>query len=323
MIESIRSLVVTAYGEAPVVKSRRPGAPERGQVLVAVRTCGLNFADTLLIEGKYQENPRPPFVLGMEICGEILEIGPDVEGFRVGERIVSFCGHGGLADRLVVAAERCLRVPDSMDDVTAAGFPVAYGTSHLALIRRAGLRRGETLLVLGAAGGVGLTAVEIGRAAGARVVAVARGEAKQRAARQAGADLVIDSDIADPLAAFRAEGPIHVVYDPVGGVLGQAALRSLAPEGRHLLIGFASGELPVLKPNHLLVKNTTVIGVNWGGYLSFAPAVLTASLKELMAWHGKGRITPHVSQVLPFDQALDGLDLLRTRRATGKIVVRL
>ena len=323
MIESIRSLVVTAYGEVPKIGSLAPVAPKSGELLVEVRTCGLNFADSLLIKGKYQDSPNPPFALGMEVCGTVLEVGSGVEGFQQGDRIASFCGHGGLSDRLTVAADRCLHVPDTMDDITAAAFPVAYGTSHLALLRRADLKAGETLLVLGAAGGVGLTAVEIGRAVGARVIAVARGAEKQEAAKQAGADIVLDSEMDDPLAAFRAEAPIHVVYDPVGGALGQAALRSLAPEGRHLLIGFASGALPDLKPNHLLVKNSTVIGVNWGGYLSFAPDVLTDSLEDLVAWYGEGRIAPHVSHVLPFDQALEGLDMLRSRKATGKIVIRL
>jgi NADPH2:quinone reductase len=205
----------------------------------------------------------------------------------------------------------------------AAAFQIAYGTSHLALDRRAGLRPGETLLVLGAGGGVGLTAVEIGALMGARVIACARGTAKLAAARAAGAEILVDSDSTDIRAAVKAAGGADVVFDTVGGDQFRAALRATRPEGRILLIGFAGGSLPEIPANHLLVKNVAVIGVYWGGYLGFAPEALTGSLSTLLGWYGEGRLRPHVGHVLPLERAAEGLELLRTRQATGKVVIRI
>ena len=321
MTHSMHALVVESLGATPtwdVVDRPEPGA---GQVRIRINAAALNFADTLMIDGTYQETPPCPFVPGMEVCGIVDAVGEESGPFSRGERIASFCGHGGLAEFVVVSADRCFLVPDTMDDITAAAFPIAYGTSHLALTRRARLAAGETLVVLGAAGGVGLTAVEIGKALGARVVAVARGEAKREAALRAGADVAIDAETPDLRGALKAAGPIHVVYDPVGGAAGEAVLRVLAPEGRYVIIGFASGDLPSLRPNHLLVKNVDVIGFYWGGYRAFAPGVLTDSLAQLTRWHSEGRIRPQTSHVLPMTQANDGLDLLRRREATGKVVL--
>ncbi len=318
-----RALVIPPAGVPEFVEDWRVPAPGPGELGVQISACGLNFADLLMVEGNYQEMPERPFVPGLEICGQVVEVGDGVEGFSEGERIVAFCGHGGLAEKTVVAASRCRKVPPSMPDTVAAGFQIAYGTSHLALTRRARLQPGETLVVLGASGGVGLTAVEIGHALGARVIAVARGEEKQDIARRAGADKTIDAETEDLRGALKALGSADVVYDAVGGALGEAALRAMKPEGRFLSIGFASGDVPVAKLNHLLVKNVDVIGFYWGGYLKFAPNALTESLGELMAWHSAGRIQPHISHVLPFEQALEGLDLLKTRKATGKVVITL
>ena len=317
------AMVVERFGQQPRSIPWIISDPANDEIFVDVRACGLNFADLLMIEGTYQDTPDVPFVPGMEICGIVRKVGVNVEGLKPGQRIAAFSGHGGLAGHATVRADRAVVVPDGMSDEVAAGFLVAYGTSHLALVHRARLESGETLVVLGAAGGVGLTAVETGKALGARVIAVARGDDRLAVARKAGADHVIDSEAGDLHGVLKALGPTNVVYDPIGGALGEAALRALAPEGRHLLIGFASGDLPQLKPNHLMVKNTSVLGLNWSGYLKFRPDVLRGSLAELMAWHEAGRIKPHVSHVLPYEQALDGLELLRNRRATGKVVIRL
>jgi NADPH2:quinone reductase len=295
--------------------------PGPGEVAIDVAACGLNFADLLMIEGKYQDMPALPFVPGLEICGRITALGPDVDAFASGDRIAAFCGSGGLAARCVVAAERCLPVPDAMPDSVAAGFLIAYGTSHLALTRRARLAPRETLAVLGAAGGVGLTAVEIGSALGARVIAVARGAEKLSLAKAAGAEVLIDAETPDLLTALKDAGPVDVVYDAVGGSAGEAALRALAPEGRFLVIGFAGGKVPEVKLNHLLVKNIDVIGVYWGGYMSFRPDALKGSLADLMRWYAEGQIRPHISHVLPLEDAEVGLDLLRSRRSTGKVVI--
>ena len=203
----------------------------------------------------------------------------------------------------------------------AAAFQIAYGTSHVALDHKARLQPGETLLVLGAAGGVGLTAVEIGKLMGARVIACARGANKLAVARQAGADHLIDAGADDIRAACRALGGVDVVYDPVGGDQFRAAFRACNPEARILTIGFASGEVPQIPANHLLVKNLSVMGLYWGGYLKFRPEVVTDSLKTLLGWYETGRIKPHISHVLPLDQAAEALELLRSRQSTGKVVV--
>jgi NADPH2:quinone reductase len=322
MSHKLHAIVVESQGNAPHLRDLSAPDLRAGQVRIKVNACALNFADLLMIEGRYQDMPPFPLTPGMEISGEILEIGPDVANLQVGLQVVAFSGHGGLASETVVDATRCIPRPKTMDDITGAAFLIAYGTSHLALTRRAALSKGEHLVVLGAGGGVGLTAVEIGAALGAKVTAVARGSDKLTAARDKGAAHVIDSDTTDDLrSALKSIGPVDVVYDAVGGALGDAAMRCLAPEGRHLLIGFASGDLPALKPNHMLVKNISAIGVYWGNYLTFHPEALKDSLSTLMEWHAAGRIKPHVSHVLPIERATEALQLLRDRKSTGKIVV--
>lgn len=322
MPHKLHAIVVESQGNAPHLSELEPRNLASGQVRIKVNACALNFADLLMIEGRYQDMPPFPLVPGMEISGEIVEIGPDVANLHIGSNVVAFSGHGGLASEAVVEATRCIPRPDSMDDITGAAFLIAYGTSHLALTRRAGLGAGDHLVVLGAGGGVGLTAVEVGAALGATVTAVARGSEKLAAAQDKGATHVIDSSETNDLrASLKSIGPVDVAYDAVGGSLGEAAMRCLAPEGRHLLIGFASGDLPALKPNHMLVKNISVIGFYWGSYLTFQPEVLKESLRVLMEWHADGRIHPHVSHVLPLEKATDALQLLRDRKSTGKIVI--
>jgi len=273
-----------------------------------------------MAKGTYQDTPALPFTLGMEVCGRIAGYGPETGGPPLGTRVAVFGGSGGLADFGCFPADRCLVVPDAMPSTEAAGFQVAYGTSHLALTRRARLAAGETLLVLGAAGGVGLAAVEVGKALGARVIAVARGPAKLAVAKAAGADHLIDSG-ADIAAEVKELGGADVVFDPVGGAAFIAAMRACNREARILTIGFASGEVPKIPANHLLVKNITVIGFYWGGYLAFNPEAVVESLAELMDWYAQGRIKPHVSHILPLERAGEALDLLASRTSTGKVVV--
>lgn len=319
----MRALQVTETGQAPVFRDIAAPLPGPGQVGIRVRACALNFADLLMIDGRYQERPPLPVTLGLELAGVVTSVGPGVAGVSPGMRVAAFVGHGGLAEQAVADAARCLPLPDSMDLATAAAFQIAYGTSHLALTRRARLQPGETLLVLGAAGGVGLTAVEIGRRLGARVIASARGPGRLAVARAAGADILIDSDTPDLKHALRALGGVDVVYDAVGGPAFLQALRATRPEGRLLAIGFAGGEVPQVPANLLLVKNLSVIGLYWGGYLQFAPQALTASLATLVDWHGRGWISPHIGHRLPFDRAPQALALLRDRKATGKVVVEI
>lgn len=298
----------------------RPGA---GEALIDIHACGLNFADLLMADGKYQEKPALPFIPGLELAGVVRALGPDTVGPPPGTRVAVYSGCGGLAQQGCFPVASLLPLPDSLSFAQAAGFQIAYGTSHLALSHKARLQPGETLLVLGAAGGVGLTAVEIGHQMGARVIACARGQEKLALARAAGADEVIDSDIPDLKSALRALGGVDVVYDPVGGPAFDAALRATKPDGRLLAIGFASGTVPQVPANLLLVKNLTVIGFWWGGYLSFAPHLLRDSLATLLDWLAQGRLRPHVSNLLPFEDLPKGLDLLRNRAATGKVVIEV
>lgn len=317
----MRAFTIERYGESPGLRERPVPVPGPGQVRVRIAACGLNFADLLMIEGRYQERPEPPVTLGMEAAGVVDALGPGVEAPAPGTRVAVFAGQGGLADQGCFPASACLPIPDAMPFAHAAAFQVAYGTSHVALDHRARLQPGETLLVLGAAGGVGLTAVEIGRIMGARVIACARGTDRLAAARAAGADHLIDSDTADIRAEVRALGGADVVYDPVGGAQFEAAFRATNPGGRIIPIGFAGGTVPQIPANHLLVKNLTVIGLYWGGYLKLRPEVLTTSLATLFAWYGEGRLRPHVSHQVPLERAGEALELLRSRQSTGKVVV--
>lgn len=297
--------------------------PGPGQVLLRVRACGLNFADTLMVQGKYQEKHDFPFSPGIEVCGEVAALGPGAQGFSPGQRVAALCGAGGLADYVVVSSAVCSPVPDAMDDATVAALQVAYGTSHVALHHRARMRPGERLLVLGAGGGVGLTAVEIGKLMGAEVVACARGAEKLNAAKAMGADHLIEADPATLRDAVRALGGADVVYDPVGGDMWDAAIRAVNPEARLIPIGFASGAVPQIPANIVMVKNLTIIGLYWGAYYKFAPGVLSDSFRSTMQWWSDGRIKPHISNVVPLEGAEDGLQMLRDRAAAGKIVVTM
>ncbi|WP_322893826.1 MULTISPECIES: NADPH:quinone oxidoreductase family protein [unclassified Yoonia] len=317
----MRAFQVTSHTEAPALAEIAAPAPAPGEVLLDIAACGLNFADLLMAKGAYQDTPAPPFTLGMEVCGTVIAQGEGVTTPAIGTRVAVFGGKGGMAEQGVFPAALCRPVPDNMSDEIAAGFMVAYGTSHLALSRRARLQKGETLLVLGAAGGVGLTAVEIGKALGARVIAVARGADKLDVARAAGADHLIDSDDQDIKSAVKALGGADVVYDPVGGDAFKAALGACRPEARVIVIGFASGDVPQVPANILLVKNIDVMGFYWGGYLKFQPEALSESLAELLSWLAEGRLHPHISHVLPLDRADEALELMRSRASTGKVVI--
>jgi len=319
----MRALRLLSLDSSPQLMDIPAPVPAAGQVVLDVAACGLNFADLLMMKGQYQERAPLPMTMGMEFAGVITALGDGVQGFSVGQRVAAFGGQGGLAEQAVCDADRCIPLPDSISMEQAAAFMVAYGTSHLALDHRAHLQAGETLVVLGAAGGVGLTAVEIGALMGARVVAVARGADKLRAAEAAGAHICLDSDTTDLRQALRDLGGADVIYDAIGEPMATPALRALRPEGRFLAIGFAGGQVPQIPANILLVKNLTVIGLYWGGYLNFAPHALTGSLRTLFDWFDKGRIAPHISHTLPLDRVSEGFDLLRTRKSTGKIVITL
>ncbi|MGR3503924.1 NADPH:quinone oxidoreductase family protein [Pseudaestuariivita sp.] len=316
---------ITISGDARDLTLTEMAAPEpgAGEIQLSIRACGLNFADLLMIKGTYQDTPPLPFVLGMEVAGEITALGAGVEGLKVGDRVAVFGGQGGLAEVGCFPADRAVPLPEGMSMVDAAAFQIAYGTSHVALAHRAKLQAGETLCVLGAAGGVGLTAVELGKLMGATVIAVARGADKLEAAKAAGADHLLDATSCDLRAELKALGGIDVLYDPVGGDQWKDAFRAAKPEARLLPIGFASGEVPQVPTNHLLVKNISVLGVYWGGYMAFRPTVITDSLRELLGWYAKGDLKPHVSHVLPLERTEEGLELMRNRASTGKVVIEI
>jgi len=319
----MKAYQIRSTDEPPVLVDLPQPSPGPGEVLIEIRACGLNFADLLMARGQYQEKPPLPFTLGMEAAGTVVAQGPGVTSPAIGARVAVTGGQGGLAEFGVFKAAECVEIPHDMPFEDAAAFQIAYGTSYLGLGHRARLQPGETLLVLGAAGGVGLTAIEIGKLMGARVIASARGQAKLEICRQAGADHLIDSDEADLRETVRALGGADVVYDPVGGAQAVAALRALRPEGRHLVVGFASGEVPDFPANVLLVKNIDVIGYYWGGYARFAPARMAEATAQLFAWYEAGRIRPHIGVTRPLAEAAEAYELLRSRRSTGKVVVTI
>ncbi len=319
----MRAMQVTEYGQPLSLREIDKPTPAKGEVLLEIHAVGMNFGDTLLIKGTYQEKPPLPFTLGMEICGTVIGLGDGVDSLREGQRVAVYGGSGGLAEYGCFAAEICVPIPDQMTETDAAAFLIAYGTSHVALDYKAHLQPGERLLVLGASGGVGLTAVELGKLMGAEVIACARGADKLAVAQKAGADHLIDSDSDDIRARVKELGGADVVYDPIGGDQFKAALRACNPEARLIPLGFASGEVPQIPANIILVKNLTVIGLYWGGYARVNPKVLTDSFRQLFDWYGQGRLTPHVSHVLPLERANEALDLLRSRKSTGKVVVTI
>ncbi|MGB0506960.1 MAG: NADPH:quinone oxidoreductase family protein [Pikeienuella sp.] len=314
-------LVHELGGALQLDQSPRP-EPGPGQALIRVRACGVNFADTLMVQGKYQEKHDLPFAPGMEIAGVVEQVGESVS-LPLGSRVAALCGHGGFAEYALAPASSCVPIPDKMPDTDAAAFLVAYGTSHVALDYRVNLKPGENLLVLGAAGGVGLTAVEIGKLMGANVIACARGQKKLEFAARAGADHLIDSSADDIREKVKSLGGADVVYDPVGGDQFKAAMRACNPEARLLPLGFASGDVPQIPANILLVKNLTVHGFYWGAYAHIKPAVLANSLTQLFTWYVEGRLQPHISNIIPLAEANEALRLLKSREATGKVVIEV
>lgn len=300
--------------------------PGPDEVSIRVEAAGVNFADTLIIQGDYQEKPPFPFAPGFEISGVVDQLGEGVTNLAIGDPVFASIPHGGFAERAIACARDVHPIPHGMTFVTAAGFPIAYGTSHFALMDRARLRAGESVLIHGAAGGVGLTAVECAKAAGATVIASARGPDHLRVALAHGADHVIDtSAMTDPLATlvkdFTDGRGVDVVYDPVGGDIFLDSLRCTAPDGRLLVIGFACGTVPQIPANLLLVKNLSVLGVYWGAYRTLAPDRLRTSFDQLCRWYEAGALRPHISHTFPLADAAQALRALKQRKVTGKAVL--
>jgi len=320
----MRALLCKELGK-PLVVEEVPAPPlSEGTVRVAMRAAGVNFADLLLIEGKYQEKPALPFSPGMEGAGTVVEVAPGVSDVKPGTRVITLTGLGAAVSELVLPASDVITTPDEMDDITAAGFPVSYGTAHLGLWHRARLKAGEVLLVHAAAGGVGLAAVEIGKAMGAVVIGSAGGAEKCALAKAHGADHVFDyrnEDIRERVKALTDGRGADVIFDPVGGDVFDASLRCINWEGRLLVVGFASGRIPQVPANIVLVKNIAVLSVYSGAYRKRNPALYRESFAALFEMYRKGRLRPEVSRTFKFSEANEAYRLLGTRQTTGKLVL--
>lgn len=301
-------------------------SPGMGEVLVKVTAAGLNFADLLMIKGQYQEKPPLPFAPGLEIAGTISRLGPGVDGFTPGQRIMATVAYGGFAELAVAKADDIVLLPDAVSDVTAAGFAVAYGTAYGSLQWVTDLRPEETLVVHGAAGGVGLATVECGKALGATVIGTARGQDRLDVVKAHGADHVIDTaseDIRERIMALTEGRGADVISDPIGGDVFDVSLRSLAWSGRLLVIGFAGGRIQKIPANILLVKNVSAIGFYWGSYRKHDPKRVQASFDTLLAWACAKNINPHVSMQADISQFRDAFQTLEARKNTGKIVLTI
>jgi NADPH2:quinone reductase len=319
----MKAVVCPAFGQPLVVTEFPSPVMIPGGVRIKVHAAGVNFADSLITGGKYQEKMEPPFVPGMELSGVVVEVATGVTSCKPGDRVMATVTGGAFAEEAVVDWTDVHVLPEALDFITAAGFPVAYGTSHLGL-KKAGLKAGETLVVHGAAGGVGLTAVEVGKALGAIVIGTAGGSDKVKVALDHGADHGIDykaEDIRERIKALTDGRGADVIYDPVGGAVFDASLRSIAADGRILIIGFASGTVPQIPANILLVKNVTVIGYYWGAYRKLNPAMVRDSMQEALEWWAAGKLCPHVSKVMDLADAASAIEMLKSRAVTGKIVL--
>ncbi len=323
----MKAVVCKAWGlpETLVVEDLPEPQPKAGDVLVDIVSAGVNFPDVLIIQNKYQFKPELPFTPGNELAGTVRAVGAGVNGLKVGDRVFGYVPHGAFAQQIVAAEGNLIRMSDTMDFDTAAALTLTYGTSHHAVVDRAQLQAGETMLVLGAAGGVGLAAIEIGKALGAKVIAAASTDEKLAVCREHGADETINYSSEDLREGIKrctgGKGP-DVIYDPVGGSYTEAAFRSIAWRGRHLMIGFANGEIPKLPLNLALLKGASVVGVFWGDFLRREPAQHTAAMQELMRWHAAGKIRPHVSATYALEQTPQALLDMASRKVTGKIVIR-
>ncbi len=299
--------------------------PAAGEVRIRVEAAGVNFPDALIIQKKYQLQPPLPFVPGTEVAGTVDAVGDGVARLKPGDRVVAFVGLGGFAEYVCAPQLQVASLPDGVDPAVAAGFTLTYATSQHALVERGGLRRGETLLVLGAGGGVGLAAVGLGRRAGARVIAAASSPAKLAAAQGCGAEELVDYskvDLREAVKAITDGRGVDVVYDPVGGGHTTAALRSLAWRGRLLVVGFAAGEIPQIPANLLLLKEVSAIGVYWGEFAKRDPEANRRLLAQLIGWLADGSLRPLVSKQYPLVETPRALQDLLARRAIGKLVIR-
>jgi NADPH2:quinone reductase len=297
-----------------------------GEVVISIKAASVNFPDVLIIQNKYQFKPPLPFSPGSELAGVVKEAGPGVSNVKPGDKVIAFVTYGAFAEEVKTEAARLLPMPQGMDYDSAASFILTYGTTDHALRDRAQMQAGETLLVLGAAGGVGIAAIEIGKAMGARVIACASSDEKLSVCRQHGADEAINyatEDLRERIKALTQGKGVDVIYDAVGGSYSEPAFRSIAWRGRHLVIGFAAGDIPKLPLNLALLKGASVVGVFWGDFTRREPKAFAESARQLASWYAQGKLKPHVSATFPLDKAAEAMNLLASRKAKGKVVIRI
>jgi NADPH2:quinone reductase len=324
----MRAVVLRGYGPPPQITVEELPAPQLkpGHVRLKVHAVGFGFPDALMVAGKYQVKPEVPFTPGSEVAGVVTEVAADVTNVKVGARVLASAGQGGLAEQCIANAATLIPLPDAMSMAAAAGFLVNYGTTYHALVQRANLKAGETLLVLGAAGGVGLTAIEIGKALGAKVLAAASTDEKLALAKQHGADAVFNyttDTIKAKVMEFTGDKGIDVAYDPVGADYAEQVVRSMGWNGRYLVIGFAGGKIPAIPLNLPLLKGCSLVGVFWGAHTRREPDVHAQNLKDLFRLFDEGKIKPHVTELNGLERFTDALDVLNGRKATGKVVIRV
>ncbi|WP_339488860.1 NADPH:quinone oxidoreductase family protein [Pseudomonas sp. EL_65y_Pfl2_R95] len=324
----MKAVLCKAFGPAETLVVEETANPEakKNEVVIDVHCAGVNFPDTLIIEGKYQFKPPFPFSPGGEASGVVSSVGEKVSHLKVGDRVMALTGWGSFAEQVAVPSYNVMPVPKSMDFPSAAAFGMTYGTSMHALKQRANIQPGETLLVLGASGGVGLAAVEIGKAMGAKVIAAASSAEKLAVAKAAGADELInysESNLKEEVKRLTGGQGADVIYDPVGGDLFDLAVRSIAWNGRLLVVGFASGRIPEVPVNLMLLKGASVVGVFWGSFAQRQPQDNLANFQQLFAWHTEGKLKPLVSETFALEKAADAINLLGQRKAVGKVVVQV
>ena len=325
-VPAMRAVLCYEYGPPESLKVEDVDDPAAGdgQVVVDVKACAVNFPDVLIIQNLYQFKPPLPFSPGAEVAGVVSSVGPGVEGVSVGDRVFASTGWGGLAEKIAVDAGSLIPIPEDIDFAPASSFLYAYGTSHYALKDRARLEPGETLVVLGAAGGVGLAAVDLGAVMGATVIAAASSDDKLELCREYGATMTINyatEDLKSRIRDLTGGTGADVVYDPVGGPYSEPALRSTAWEGRFLVVGFAAGEIPAIPLNLALLKGCDIVGVFWGAFVGREPDRHRRNVEELIGWWREGKLRPHLSSTYPLERAAEAIRELADRKAKGKVVV--
>jgi len=322
----MKAVLCKAYGmpDTLVVEELEPLHPGKGQLVVSVKACGVNFPDTLIVQGKYQFKPELPFSPGSEVAGIVKEVGEEVKGYKAGDHVIAFTGWGGFAEEVVVDAVKLIPMPPGLDFTVASAFVLTYGTAHHALKDRAQLQPGETLLVLGAAGGVGLAAIEIGKQLGATVIAAASSDEKLETCRRHGASELINyatQDLRERIKQISGGQGIDVVFDPVGGDFTEPALRSMTWKGRYLVIGFAAGDIPRIPLNLTLLKGCSIVGVFYGAFAEREPRHNAENLRELLTWLAEGKLRPYISATYPLERAADALYDMMNRKVQGKVVL--